>query len=102
METIIKENCQEKAIITLKGDLDTAAVKDFMSTIQPVINDAGKPITVDFTELNYISSAGMRVLLVLNKNAAEKGGSVAIVGMSENILQIFQMVGFDKMFNIVR
>ena len=68
--------------------------------LAPVMNDAGKQIILDFTKLNYIASSGMRMLLMLNKKAREKGGSVTIKGMSEDILQIFQMVGFDNIFNI--
>ena len=68
--------------------------------LAPVMNDAGKQIILDFTKLNYIASSGMRMLLMLNKKAREKGGSVAIKGMSEDILQIFQMVGFDNIFDI--
>lgn len=96
----IKENTSDKAIVELIGELDTAAVEKFKKEIEPVMNDAGKLITLDFTKLEYIASAGMRVLLLLNKNATSKGGSVTIVGMSQEILQIFQMVGFDNMFTI--
>lgn len=96
----IKENSASKAIVELKGELDTAAVENFKAKIDPIMADAGKQIIIDFTDLEYISSAGMRVLLLLNKNATEKGGSMTIVGMKEDILQIFQMVGFDNMFTI--
>ena len=61
---------------------------------------AGKKITLDFTNLDYISSSGLRVLILLNKKAKEQGGHVTIVGMKDNILQIFQIVGFDKIFTI--
>lgn len=96
----IKEKSADNVIIELCGELDTAAVEVFKEKIEPVMNDAGKHITVDFNNLEYISSAGMRVLLLLNKNATQNGGSVTIVGMKEDILQIFQMVGFDNMFTI--
>lgn len=96
----IKENSASKVVIALEGELDTAAVDDFKARLEPVMNDAGKEIVIDFSQLQYISSAGMRVLLLLNKNATENGGSVTITGMKENIVQIFQMVGFDNMFTI--
>lgn len=100
MEINIKENSTDKVLVELCGELDTAAVATFVEKMGPVMNDAGKEIILDFSPLEYISSAGMRALLQLNKNAAAKGGSVCIKGMSEDIMQIFQMVGFDKMFTI--
>lgn len=93
-------NNAEKAFVEFVGELDTVAAQDLTENLSSVMNEAGKSITIDFSKLEYISSAGMRVLLLLNKNAMEKGGSVSIVGMSEDILQIFQLVGFDKIFSI--
>lgn len=100
MTVNIIENSENRAIIEFKGELDTVAAQTLTETLAPVMNDAGKQITIDFSGLEYISSAGMRVLLQLNKMANEKDGSVTIIGMSEDILQIFQLVGFDKVFTI--
>lgn len=108
----ITNNAPDKTIITLKGELDTVAVQGLSDKLASAFNSAdrtedassadaaGKQITFDFSQLEYISSAGMRVLLQFNKQANEKGDSVVITGMSENILQIFQLVGFDKIFTI--
>lgn len=103
----ITNNASDKVRITLKGELDTIAVQGLADKLTSVMNSdintadvAGKQITFDFSQLEYISSAGMRVLLQFNKQANEKGDSVVITGMSENILQIFQLVGFDKIFTI--
>lgn len=99
----ITNNAPDKTIITLKGELDTVAVQGLSDKLTSVINSSlntAKQVVFDFSQLEYISSAGMRVLLQFNKQANEKGGSVVITGMSENILQIFQLVGFDKIFTI--
>ena len=101
MELNIKENTAQKAVIALCGDLDTAASQQFATEMEPFIADAGKEIIVDFNALEYISSAGMRTILQLNKNAIIKGGKVTITGMSEDIRQLFQMTGFDKMLTIL-
>lgn len=93
-------NDATKALVELAGELDTAAVQGLNEKLNPLMEDAGKQITIDFAKLEYISSAGMRVLLLLNKKASEMGGSVTLTNMSEDILQIFQLVGFDKVFTI--
>lgn len=100
MEVRIIENTTESVVIKFEGHLDSSASEMLPEKLAPVMNDAGKQIILDFTKLNYIASSGMRMLLMLNKKAREKGGSVAIKGMSEDILQIFQMVGFDNIFDI--
>ena len=100
MEVRIIQNTAESAVITFEGHLDSSASEILPEKLAPVMNDAGKQIILDFTKLNYIASSGMRMLLMLNKKAVEKGGRVAIKGMNEDILQIFQMVGFDNIFDI--
>lgn len=100
MKVRIIENTAENAVIKIEGQLDTLAAHDLPEKLSTIMEDAGKQITLDFTNLEYIASSGLRVLLMLRKKAKEKGGSVTIVGMSEDILQIFQMVGFDEVFTI--
>ena len=97
----IKENDAQHALVLLKGELDTAATEKFTNDLSPLTEDAGKKICIDFGELKYISSAGMRILLALNRQALARGGKVSIKGMSQDIHQIFQMTGFDQMFEII-
>ena len=96
----ITENTAAALTAAVKGELDTAAVETFKAAIAPVMQDAQKQITLDFSELEFISSAGLRALLLVNKEAAAKGGSVTITGMRPEIKQIFQLTGFDSMFAI--
>jgi len=99
--TNIIENTPERIVIVLRGELDTLAAKSFAAEMEPVMADAGKRIILDFTELEYISSAGMRTILLLQKTAGAKGGKVSIKGMSEDIRQIFRMTGFDQIIEIL-
>lgn len=96
----IVTNEVNKALIEISGQLDTNSAQDLAEQLTPLLEDAGKQITLDFSNLEYISSSGLRVLLMLNKKAKEKGGDVNIIGMKENILQLFQIVGFDALFTI--
>ena len=89
------------SLVILSGELDTAATEQFADDLAPLMEGEGKEITVDLTELEFISSAGMRMLLKLNKNASATGGKVILKGMSDDIKQIFQLTGLDNMFEIV-
>jgi len=97
----IIENTPERIVIVIRGELDTLAAKSFAAELEPAMSDAGRRIILDFTELEYISSAGMRIILLLQKTASGKGGKVSIKGMSEDIRQIFRMTGFDQMIEIL-
>lgn len=100
MEVNIIINDAQKALIEIGGQLDTAAAQDLTDQLLPIIDNVGKQITLDFSNLEYISSSALRVLLMLNKKAKENGGTITLIGMKENVLQIFQIVGFDALFTI--
>jgi anti-anti-sigma factor len=57
---------------------------------------------LDFAQLEYISSAGLGVLLIAQKRAMKEGGSLTIVNVNNHIFDIFRFSGFDKIFKIER
>ncbi|MGM9862498.1 MAG: STAS domain-containing protein [Muribaculaceae bacterium] len=88
-------------VADLSGELDTSAVRTFAANLEAFSDDdVKKQITINFDRLEYISSAGMRILLVLAKRAGANGRKVRLSGMSEDVKQIFQLTGFDNMFEI--
>ncbi len=97
----IKTNDANKALVEIGNQLDTAATQELTEQLLPIIDNKGKQITLDFSNLEYISSSGLRTLLLFNKKAKEIGGSISLIGLKENILQIFQIVGFDTLFTII-
>nr|AGS50325.1 hypothetical protein [uncultured bacterium Ele16D6] len=100
MKVVYLSSSEERVEIALQGELNTVAAQQFAIDIEPIMDEAHKEIVVDFSMLEFISSAGMRSLLVLNKAAKEKGGKVVITGASEDIKQIFGLTGFDALFEM--
>lgn len=100
MKVNIIKSDSNSITVTLDGELNTFAAQQFAKDVEPLMGEAGKEITMDFTNLSFISSAGMRTLLLLNKETVAKHGKIIIVGMSEDIRQIFALTGFDQMFEI--
>lgn len=100
MKVNIIKSDSNNITVTLDGELNTLAAQQFAKDVEPLMEEAGKVITMDFTNLSFISSAGMRTLLLLNKQTVAKNGKIIIVGMSEDIKQIFALTGFDQMFEI--
>lgn len=83
----------------LKGRLDTAASPQAQKDLEPLFADADKTLTLDCTDLEYISSSGLRIFLLLRKEASAKGGKVVVKGISDDIRKVFMMTGFINLFN---
>ena len=82
----------------LKGRLDTAASADALKDLAPVFGMATETVVLDCTGLEYISSSGLRIFLMLRKEAAAKGGKVIVRGINDNIRNVFMMTGFINLF----
>lgn len=82
----------------LEGRLDTLTSPDLNAKVNEVIGDA-KKLIFDFKNLDYISSAGLRVLLAATQNMEGKGETV-VRNVSNDVMDIFEITGFSMMFNI--
>ena len=87
-------------LCAFKGRLDTPASTQAAKDIQPLLDNADKELVLDCSELEYISSSGLRILLGLRKETARKGGKVIIKNIREEIRQVFLMTGFYNLFEI--
>ena len=83
----------EKASISLEGKLDTNSAHDFNDKVMPIL-DTVKKLVLDFENLEYISSAGLRVLLVVNKKMNE-AGSMKVINVNESVMDILYMTGIS-------
>jgi anti-sigma B factor antagonist len=87
----IKRN-QEETTIELAGRLDTTTAPALDKTINNDI-DGTKTLILDFKNLEYISSAGLRVLLGAQKRM-QKIGSMKVINVCEEVMEVFEMTGF--------
>lgn len=100
MKTTIQEQ-DGKMVAILAGSLDTAAAPETEKALSPLNDVEGKDIIIDCTELEYISSAGLRIFLGILQNAQGKGGQVYIKGINENVRTIFTITGFSNIFKFI-
>lgn len=82
------------------GRLDTPAAVKAQQQITPLLDNADKVITLDCTDLEYISSSGLRLFLTIRKEASVKGGKVVIENINSEIRKVFMMTGFFNLFDI--
>ena len=87
----IKKNTEE-TIIEIVGRLDTITAPALDKTINEDIGDT-KNLVLDVKDMEYISSAGLRVLLAAQKKM-QKIGSMKVVNVCEEVMEVFEMTGF--------
>lgn len=96
---ITKTQNGENTTFTLSGRLDTTTAPQLQEVLVPEF-DTVKSITLDFAELAYVSSAGLRVLLMGEKTAKAKLGRQTLVNVSDEIMEVFEMTGFSDVLHI--
>lgn len=88
-------------ILGLLGRLDSNTSPEFEEKLFGVINDGTRSVIVDFDNLDYISSAGLRVLLKAAKELKRSDGKIVLCSMKDYIKEVFEIAGFVSVFPIV-
>ncbi|MDH6359106.1 STAS domain-containing protein [Parabacteroides sp. PF5-9] len=99
MKITIEQEGSE-TLIRLVGQLDTLTAVDFEKEIQQVLQSEVAAVVLDGAELTYVSSAGLRLLLTLQKGMTAKGGSLLLKNIKEEIMDIFNITGFSSILTI--
>ncbi len=84
--------------IFFRGRLDTAQA----DRAREYVDSSPDAAVFDFAELEYISSAGLGVLLVAHKRLMRSGGALKLINVNNHINDVFHYSGFDKLFTIER
>ena len=82
--------------ISLNGRLDASQV----DSARTVFDQVTESCRIDFSGLSYISSAGLGLLFGTQKRLVDSGGGLKLVNLSPHIREIFQIAGFDNIFEI--
>jgi len=92
---------RQNDVIVLKpaGRLDSLNCREFESCLISGLNES-KKVVVDCAELVYISSAGLRVLLVAAKQARAANGQLSLAALRDNPREVFDISGFSAIFSI--
>jgi anti-sigma B factor antagonist len=90
----------EVVILEPVGRIDTNTASEFESKIVEVMDNGASRFVVDLKEIDYISSAGLRVFLMAIKKLKSMDGSFIICSMSDHIKEVFDISGFTPIFTI--
>lgn len=88
----------EELLVKLSGRIDVTSTPEIEQEVNSEL-DSISYLTIDMSDVNYISSVGLRAFLSFQKKIAPNG-QMRIVNIKPEVLEIFKMVGFDKVLNI--
>lgn len=94
-----EQNNEQTMTISLIGRLDTTSSKEFDAEMQTINSDVHLLI-LNFKELSYISSAGLRVLLTAQKTANARNSTMKLINVNDEIMQVFELTGFQNFLTI--
>jgi anti-sigma B factor antagonist len=85
-------------VLELNGRLDVLTCKDLAASLQDSMDAGHKDLALELSQLEYVSSAGLRVLLQARKNLKGIGGSLALCGAGDFVQEILRTTGFTTIF----
>ena len=97
---ISQERDGDVVVVRLTGRLDSGAASAAEEQLSAALVVSPPRVAIDMSGLAYISSAGLRVLLVLAKKVQQQKGKVVLGGLAANVREVFTVSGFDSIFPI--
>ena len=90
----------DQVMVTLEGRLDTVTSTEFDKQICPFYRLPGIALILDCNAMEYISSAGLRIVLMTHKHLTANGGRFIIRNLSKEVRSVFDMTGFSRILTI--
>lgn len=85
---------------TLSGRMDAITATEFTNQLESWITESQKSFTIDCSQLDYISSAGLRAILMVAKKVRGLDGKLQLAALQESVQTVFEISGFDKIIPI--
>jgi anti-sigma B factor antagonist len=100
--TLSQRRYADALVLSPAGRLDHDSCETFGAELQPFLEAAreGRPIVLDLSALEYVSSAGLRLLMLAGKKANAQGGKIMIAAMRPLVAEIFHISRFTMLFEI--
>ncbi len=98
--SISTERANGALIAKAEGRVDGANAREFQDDLEAVIGPADKLVLLDLENLSYISSAGLRVILLVARTLQKQKATLAVCSLSSSIREVFEISGFDKIIPV--
>jgi anti-anti-sigma factor len=98
---IVKTGKENNAVIVkISGRMDAVTAPEFEKTLSAWIDESEKYFVVDLSSLEYISSAGLRSILIIAKKLKAINGKILLAAMEESVNEVFEISGFNSIIPI--
>jgi anti-sigma B factor antagonist/stage II sporulation protein AA (anti-sigma F factor antagonist) len=98
---IEEEKKKNYVLIKLRGRLDAVSSPRFEKKMKEKLDESFRKIGLDFLDVEYLSSSGMRILLSYTKKLLALGGLLVVYNVDEDVMEVLKMAGFDRVIKIV-
>src|SRR3954451_17901281 len=89
-----------RTVVAASGELDVATAPELRSYLHQLVDDGATTLVVDLTDVGFLDSTTLGVLISVHKRLVELGGVVELVVPHSRLLRIFQITGLDRVFTI--
>lgn len=90
----------QRSVLTLTGRLDFASAPELDARVKTILGEGSNQVLIDMTAVEYISSAGLRSLMVLAKSLAAINGTLILCNPTHMVREVMKMAGCDEIFTI--
>ena len=97
---ISSETMDNVTVVRLEGNLDTNTSSEAHDYVNKAIDDGAAKIVVTLDKVDFVSSAGLRILLATAKRLGSTGGGLRVCGLNETVAEIFEISGFSTILNV--
>jgi anti-anti-sigma factor len=87
-------------VVAVTGNLDSKTSPEAQQALDGVLAAGARKVALDCTALDYISSAGLRVLLGTAKRLGTSGGALRLFGLNESVREVFEISGFSAILKV--
>ncbi len=95
-----EEHEGEVTVLLLEGRLDAASSPSAQQRVASLIDGGVTKLVLDLEKVDYMSSAGMRLILEASKKLKSKGGKIVLSSLKDEVMEVIQMAGFDQILEI--
>ena len=97
---ITTRDVNEVKVVQIEGELDTGSSPDAQNQLDQLRGQGVKKILLDLTNLDFISSAGLRVLLATAQELKENGGDLRVCSLNREVKEVFDISGFSTLLMV--
>lgn len=97
---ISSETVNDTQVVRFDGNLDTNTSTDAHDFLNSAIDEGASKIVISFEKVDFVSSAGLRILLATAKRLGGTGGVLRICGLNETVSEVFEISGFSTILNV--